>query len=202
MSRSKSKRGAPKYQRAKLAALPFLLAVLGYVLMPESESTDTKPKVAGNAAASRQRPSALTGANQQLNGQQAKLPDWSELASARRPRCNPFLPIAKEEEVKPTPPPIPPEFRLPPVPPPQPEIADAEPPAEAPTEEDARADASAVAVAALSQQPVRYFFQTSKRRVMLVGDQLLSEGQTLDSYTVTHLEPDRIELQPAGEKLP
>ena len=36
------------------------------------------------------------------------------------------------------------------------------------------------------------------RRVMLVGDQLLSEGQTLNSYTVTRLEPDRIELEPAS----
>lgn len=201
MSRSKSKRGAPKYQRAKLAALPFLLAVLGYVLLPASDSEDAKPKVARGAAAARQRPSAPIDAHQQLNGQQTKLPDWSELASTRRPGCNPFLPITKEEE-KQTPPPIPPEFRLPPVPPPQTEIAAAEPAAEVPAEEDAHAGASAVDVAALSQQPVRYFFQTSKRRVMLVGDQLLSEGQTLDSYTVTHLEPDRIELQPAGEKLP
>lgn len=204
MSRSKSKRSAPKYQRAKLAVLPFLFAVLGYVLLADSDSEDAKPAAtrvtARDASGSRQHSHTPAG-GEQRGAQQAKLPDWSQLASepgsTPRSRCNPFLPIVKEEEEKRGLPEIPASLQPPQDPLPQAEVAAAgEPPAEAAAEPVA----PAVDVATLMQQPVRYFFKTERRRVMLVGDQLLSEGQKLDSYTVTRLEPNRIQLEPASGK--
>lgn len=195
MSRSRTKRKAPKYQRAKLAVLPFLLAILGYVVLGGSESdTDdalmqaAQPK---GLAAARQRPAS--SGKEGPEAQPTKQADWSELTASRRAGCNPFLPIVKEEEE--APPAALAELSMPTEDQPlATEIAqETEPSAvPAPAPEEPTVD-----VAALSRQPVRYFFQTDNRRVMLVGDQLLSEGQTLESFTVTRLEPNRIELEPA-----
>jgi hypothetical protein len=196
MSRSRSKRSAPKYQRAKLCALPFLLAVLGYVLVDQTSSDEDEAVPAAVAApglavsAPQSRPASP--AAETLAGRKDKLPTWSELASAHTAELNPFMPIAKEEQLMAAPPSL---ADHPPAPAPQ--LAENVVAEKAPAAEPA---APAVDVATLSQQPVRYFFQTNNRRVMLVGERLLSEGQTINRYTVTHLEPNRIELEPADNK--
>jgi hypothetical protein len=200
MSRNRQKRKQAKHQKAKLFLIPLLLAVLGYLLLSGTGSEEdaapitasktpgsNEPTAAhsetmnGTAPANTQPPAVRrlvsTSAGPAVNSQ--ALTAWPRADLSQLGKVSPFASTV---------------------------ITTPEPPAEEsdPTEElanngtaeiDALPPAPVLDLDQLSQQPVHYYFQSRKRRVMLLGEHLLSEGQSLENYTVKQLEPTRVQLE-------
>lgn len=210
MSRSRQKRKQAKHQRAKLFVIPLLLAVLGYVLWPSAAkedttvatvtaSADTVPATTGPRGVSTPPPAPIAG-KLLTSTTPGAVNDGTSIANkSQLPGAWPRVELSQLGKQSP--------FAAAPVPKPAPVE-------EATLAESQAASQSAVAgvpeievkpaaptldLAELSNKPVHYYFQSSKRRVMLVGEHMLSEGQTLDTYTVKQLEPTRIHLESQAE---
>lgn len=211
MSRSRQKRKQAKHQRAKLLLLPLLLAVLGYVLWPSgageedtaaaaiAPGANSVQATAGQRGGSAPPPAPLAG-KLLASATPGAVNDGTSLANkSQLPVAWPRVELSQLGKQSP--------FAAAPVPKPAP--ADEESSAESQAtsqlaeageaEIEAKPTAPALDLAELSKKPVHYYFQSNNRRVMLVGEHLLSQGQKLDTYTVKQLEPTRILLEPQGD---
>ncbi len=188
----RSRRKEPKHQKAKLYLIPGLLLVLAYVLFNSSSSADeAPPPVSTTTASARSTPLQTSLAANQASTVDRAQPAWQRASLEKLVEVNPFLvPVKSKQANAPTT--DEPMALL--------EQIDSSIPAETVVDETPVDNAQRPSIdwQALQEKPVKYYFQSSKRRIMLVDDQLLTEGQTIDQVTITHLSPNRIELLPAS----
>lgn len=196
MSRTRAKRKKPKNQKAKLCVIPLLLALLGYLLFSGTGSEEdaaaiTASNTPGASEPTPAQPEAMKRTPQPPAGRKLVTISAAAAANTQPITAWPRADLSQVGKVSP--------FASTPVVTPEPPAAETPPTEELANSGTAEIEplppAPVLDLDQLSQQPVHYYFQSRKRRVMLLGEHLLSEGQSLENYTVKQLEPTRVQLE-------
>lgn len=186
-SRRPRKKQEPKW---KLALIPILLAVLGGVLLNNYRrsapaATTTVVKSTDRSESSQASTSQATAAQGLVSSKSAGGQDTTAGGSGKKPRetawpetpaeelgkVNPFESLAGRETsgTKPNEPPVGQFVSTP------------------------RQTSPEAIKEQLEALPMRYYFQSGNRRVMMVGEHLITEGQQIgQDYVVRELRPDKI----------
>lgn len=149
-----------KYQKYKIASIPVLLIILGYVLLSPSDSSDTPPAIASAPATTPPAASTATTAIAPASAADGKkmkawpAPDLDVLTGS-----NPFI-----------------NYNYSPTPNPAPQLVST-------SAESATAPSNTHAtdlIRSLSETPVNYVFQSSQRKLVMLGDRIYEKGEQID----------------------
>lgn len=173
MAKSRKKK-VDRYQKQKVAAIPILLLVLGYVLwsnLQEDKPTVPKPQV--QQASAQPTTTSKTTKN--------KVPEWPQSGIEFLSGPNPFASYRKFEKE------------------PEPVVESSQ----TEVVEEVKEPLIEQVGRQLANLPMRYMFKSNGRWVMMLGDRLLTEGDDVaEAIQVEKIEQGRLILKQRSTAYP